>query len=124
MINNIDIMRLFPLIEQIRSPLIHAYAYVCNTYTPPSAAIKDSNGGDNNSTQLKTPSKRSACNSIGQLTSVQDAPLDTVRVLAGCHSLVQLEGKQDLVGDPLEQCTLKSVAWNLTKGNLIFVIPY
>lgn len=49
-----------------------------------------------------------------EVVQISDAPMESVQVLATCHSLVQLDNS--IVGDPLEKATLKAVNWNLTKG--------
>ena len=49
---------------------------------------------------------------------IEQAPPETVQVLATCHSLV-ISTDDGLVGDPLEKATLEAIDWNLTKGEAV-----
>ena len=43
--------------------------------------------------------------------AVGDAATEVAVVLAGCHSLIQVEGVAELMGDPIETAALGGVAW-------------
>ncbi|XP_025416038.1 manganese-transporting ATPase 13A1 isoform X1 [Sipha flava] len=48
---------------------------------------------------------------------MNEAPENTIQVLASCHSLVQLE--DTVVGDPIEKASLNAINWVLSKNDFI-----
>ncbi|KAJ8682038.1 hypothetical protein QAD02_017830 [Eretmocerus hayati] len=59
-------------------------------------------------------------NGKSEVIDLANAPMESVQVLATCHSLVQLD--TGIVGDPLEKATLKAINWNLTKGEAVIPV--
>ena len=51
------------------------------------------------------------------LIPIEEAPKESVQVLATCHSLVMMD--DGMIGDPLEKVTLTAMGWNLTKGDAV-----
>ena len=51
------------------------------------------------------------------LVTLENAPKESIQVLATCHSLVMME--DGVIGDPLEKATLTALGWNLTKGDAV-----
>lgn len=78
------------------------------------AGLKRRKKEDDNDDE-KEDNKKGANSS--NIIPVQEAPVETIQVLASCHSLVQLE--DGLVGDPLEKATLGAIEWTLTKGDAV-----
>ena len=46
---------------------------------------------------------------VGEKIPMENAPLESCRVIAGCHSLLQVDGKT--MGDPVESAALKAIGW-------------
>ena len=57
----------------------------------------------------ESASSSSGCRNDGEKISMAEAPLESCRVIAGCHSLLQIDGKT--MGDPIESAALKSIGW-------------
>ena len=55
---------------------------------------------------------------VDDIQPVENIPIETVRVLATCHTLTYVDDV--LVGDPMEKALLSSVDWTFTKGELTF----
>ena len=54
---------------------------------------------------------------LKKINQSSELPIETVQVMATCHSLVQLE--DDLVGDPLEKATLEAVEYSVAKNDVV-----
>ena len=52
-----------------------------------------------------------------KLLEINDSPLETIHVLASCHSLATVD--EELVGDPLEKAVLTSSGWTVTKQDCV-----
>ncbi|CAB3406055.1 unnamed protein product [Caenorhabditis bovis] len=56
-------------------------------------------------------------NEEGMIRSADKLPVESLQVLASCHSLVRFD--EDLVGDPLEKACLSWCNWSLTRGDSV-----
>lgn len=54
------------------------------------------------------------------LSNPSEAPRETLHVLAGCHSLINVNGK--LAGDPIEITALNAINWTCSSGVDIFIL--
>lgn len=69
------------------------------------------------SSSSEKPAKSSSTSEIDKALRVPLAlPEMVVMTLAGCHSLVFLDGQ--LIGDPMEAAALKAVEWTLSKSDV------
>jgi len=57
----------------------------------------------------------SASAPFGEKIPMVNAPLESCRVIAGCHSLLQVEGKT--MGDPVESAALKAIGWEYDQAS-------
>ncbi|KAL9095176.1 MAG: hypothetical protein Q9165_002432 [Trypethelium subeluteriae] len=62
--------------------------------------------------------KTEADGAQSSLTQVNRTGLETTLVLASAHALVKLE-EGDIVGEPMEKATLKSLGWTLGKSDIL-----
>lgn len=56
--------------------------------------------------------------SVGHITPVIHAGMETTLVLATAHAVVKLD-EGDIVGDPMEKATLASIGWKLGENNIL-----
>ena len=54
---------------------------------------------------------------LKKINQSSELPIETVQVMATCHSLVQLD--DELVGDPLEKATLEAVDYSVMKNDVV-----
>ena len=64
--------------------------------------------------EAKTLRSGAASADIKELTAMSKVASEAALVLAGCHSLVLIEG--ETTGDPLESAALEAIRWELAKG--------
>ncbi|KND87100.1 Manganese-transporting ATPase 1 [Tolypocladium ophioglossoides CBS 100239] len=62
--------------------------------------------------------KKESDGAHSDMTSVNDASLETQLVLATAHALVKLD-EGEIVGDPMEKATLTSLGWTLGRNDLL-----
>nr|CCA14384.1 GL18589 putative [Albugo laibachii Nc14] len=55
------------------------------------------------------------------LITAENLPMESVLILAGCQSLVELHG--EVTGDPIEKIALESVGWSLNAKHELLVQP-
>lgn len=52
-----------------------------------------------------------------ELNKPDQSPPETLYVMAGCHSLVYLDG--EMIGEPMESSAIASIDWHFTKGETV-----